>query len=212
MIEKRQLFPIRLSPSETLEVWAPGITAALDAARMALPYLRQQAGTSGGALARGDEGLTYILTCLLCGATNLSDPGKSQLVALQEHQMEAYGFTSQAFQSALSVSRQMQDETRYVWVVPQAFADLLHLPQRCFMRAIRRPPKEQQAVPTTQLRPSGVVRALEYKRPIDGVVTQMVSVEDEDEHTWYGFPCGEESTSVRLAWPRSEWRLADWLE
>jgi hypothetical protein len=201
-------FPMRMSPGETLDVRAPDIVAALDAACEALPYLRQEADTRGGVPVTDGNGPLYTLTCLLCGVTDLSDPEQNPLVALQEHQMQAYGFTPLAFQSALSVSRQMRDETRYVWVLPQAVADHLHLPQRCFMRATRRPPLEQQTAPMTLQHSPGVMRVLAFRHSVDGVVTQTISLEREDEHAWYGWPYGEEATSKCLVWPRSEWQLA----
>ena len=126
--------------------------------------------------------------------------------------MAAYGLTPLAFQSALSVSRQMQDETRYVWVLPQIVATHLRLPQRCFMQATRRPAMEQQAAPMPQVTLPEAVRALEFRHSSDGMVTQTIALESQDEWAWYGRQLGEDGASTRLVWPRSEWRLADWLE
>jgi hypothetical protein len=214
---RNHTFPLVMSPGQRLAVIAPDAGVAIAVAREALTYLQGSNCDAAMATAhafvkqQADEagGYPYVLTCLLCGLVHPQCPGKSDLVAMQEHHMEVHGFKAGDFELALRVNR-FDDSAHYIWALAPALANLLGLPQLCYLRAVKLPSASVQPEIGPKVM-DGPYTTLVYTSPFDGSSTlQAVLVAKQDTYAWYGWPRGqEEGQGDLLVWPKGEWKLAE---
>jgi len=226
---------VMLAPDCQLEVLAPDSVTAITLARDALPFLRGASENESAPIPgvfqeqEGDE--AYTLTCLLCGVINPLLPGKTALVAMQEHQMEEHDLPAEAFLSATRISLVPEEgqakEERFVYALSPDLAAALHLPQASYLRATR-PHKDEQDLETPEST-DGVI-SLVYKHAGCGPVeVQRVCLVGEDMHAWYGYSHGKPVVVKGVSmlplltrsscfvphigepfvWPRDEWELFD---
>lgn len=210
MTEQQQHFPIRLSPGETLDVHAPDITTALDAARVAYLSLLRAGRGDAEPLVWDLGGSGYVLKCLYCALQNPERPERSLLVAMQEHQAEEHGLAFEVLNSSISVAREVPDRpgvTVYIWTLSEEVKDRLALPQRCYVQATRYSP---QALEWQGVIDRASVLSLVYAQPFVGSAGQVgVVLERQDDLAWYGHPINGGRGPAPLVWPKGEWRLAD---
>lgn len=209
---------VMLAPGCQLKVVTSESSIAIALARDALPFL--QATVDGPEHALGaspGQGEDYTLTCLLCGAINPTRPGRSALVAMQEHQMEEHDLPAEAFQSAACislVSMNGEEEERLVYAFPPALTALFGLPHSSYLRAVKWH-KQQQVIELQQSSTLGL-RTLAFQQTSDPMPElQAVYIVKEDEHAWYGYPheALEDSYAWEpLVWPKGEWELVDSVE
>ncbi len=120
---RNSIHTLVMAPGQRLEISASEVGTAIGVAREALKYLQ---GTSYHlAIAAADSleqeqvddeawGGHYVLTCLLCGLAHPKCPGKSDLVAMQEHHMEVHGFKAEDLRLALRV-KMPGDREHFIW-------------------------------------------------------------------------------------------------
>src|SRR2546429_6573273 len=136
-----------MSPGQRLEVSAPDVGTAIAVAREALKYLQGTSYHLAIAAAESLEqeqvdddeawGRHYALTCLLCGLTHPQSPGKSDLVAMQEHHMEVHGFKAEDLRLALRVNLP-GDREHFIWALAPAQANMHGLKQLCYLWAVKK--------------------------------------------------------------------------
>ncbi len=205
MPNRNTTFHLVLAPDCQLTAVAPDVETAITLARDALPFLRAASQPGSLVVSSSEEDGEYTLTCLLCEAVNPSRPGKTALVAMQEHQIEEHDLPAEAFQSAVRISITSEEEERYVWALPPALASLLGLAQASYLRATKRRKKDQAAehLPSTP-----EVIGLVFKAHDVPPVVQTIHLVGQDAHAWYGYP----SKALRLGdppmWPKAEWKIA----
>ncbi len=194
-----------LAPDCQFTAVAPDVETAITLARDALPFLPTASLPYRPATFSSGEDDGYTLTCLLCGAVNPSRPGRTALVAMQEHQIEEHVLPAEAFQSAVRISNTSLEEERYVWALPPALASLLGFPQASYLRATKRRKKDQAAeyLPSTP-----EVIGLVFKARGVPPVVQTIYLVRQDEHAWYGYPSEAFGSGDPLVWPKGEWELA----
>ena len=127
---RNSTYTLVMAPGQRLEVSAPDVGTAIAVAREALKYLQ---GTSYHLAIAAAESLEqeqvddeawgghYVLTCLLCGLAHPQSPGKSDLVAMQEHHMEVHGFKAEDLRLALRVNLP-GDREHFIWALAPAQA------------------------------------------------------------------------------------------
>lgn len=201
---KRPTFHLMLAPNCQVAVEATDVNTALTVARDARPFLEYASAT----LSVPDPGETeFTLTCLLCQAVDQERDGRSQLVAMQEHQMEAHGLTPEHFRASVRVFCGNDGEGCFVWAVPPALAKELHLPHLSYLRAIR---GRMRPASTHNASPDESPVTLVFRHPFDASETrQEVLLIDEDALAWYGYLRDRASTDEVLVWPKGEWKRAE---
>jgi hypothetical protein len=206
-----------MSPEHRLEVVAPDVASAIAVAREALGYLQGRnfdaaiAATLSFQEGQVDEawGGRYVLTCLFCGLLHPTCAGKSDLVAMQEHHMEAHGFQSEDFSVALRVNRH-GDFTHFIWALPPAMANVLGLTQMCYLRAVKLPSASSQSEIGPKVTDGPYVVLVHSSSDSSAPVLQELLVTTQDAHAWYGWPHSErEGEGEPLVWPKGEWKSAD---
>jgi hypothetical protein len=200
---KRPTFHLMLAPNCQVAVEAADVNTALTVARDARPFLEHASATLSVPEPSSDGETKHTLTCLLCQAVDPEREGRSQLVAMQEHQMEMHGLTSEHFRASVRVFCGNNGEGCYVWAVPPALAKELYLPHLSYLRAIRR-----------RMRPASVADessvTLVFRHPFDASeMRQEVLLIDEDALAWYGYLRDRASTEEVLMWPKGEWKRAE---
>jgi hypothetical protein len=206
-----------MSPGQRLEVSAsPDVGTAIVVAREALKYLQ---GTSYHLAIAAAESLEqeqvddeawsghYVLTCLLCGLAHPQSPGKSDLVAMQEHHMEVHGFKAEDLRLALRVNLS-DDKEYFIWALAPAQANALGLKQLCYLRAVKK--SVLSIKPAAQPQDTAPrYTTLVQKSSFDGTPRlQEVLVTGQDEHAWYGYHRGDAREEEPPVWPRGEWELS----
>jgi len=205
MPNRNTTFHLVLAPDCRLTAVAPNVETAITLARDALPFLRAASQPRSLVVSSSEEDGEYTLICLLCEAVNPSRPGKTALVAMQEHQIEEHDLPAEAFQSAVRISITSEEEERYVWALPPALASLLGLAQASYLRATKRRKKDQAAehLPSTP-----EVIGLVFKAHDVPPVVQTIHLVGQDVHAWYGYPSEAFGSGNPLVWPKGEWELA----
>lgn len=205
MLNRNKPFYLMLAPECQLEALAPDVETAITLARDALPFLHQPSRSGSAAISSNEEDGAYTLTCLLCGTVNPQRPGKTALVAMQEHQMEEHDLPAEAFQSAVRISMVSSEAEIFVWAFPMGVTSLLGLPQASYLSVTKRR-KIQTTEPPL---PGTSVIGLVFKSRDMPPVLQTIRFVDQDAHAWYGFPIDAPRSGNPLVWPRGIWESVD---
>jgi hypothetical protein len=193
-------FHLMMTPTSCLEVRAVNMSAALAVARDALPFLQAR---EAAPIVAGEDG--YELSCLVCGLVNPEQYGRSPLVALQEHQMEAHGLGPDDFSQSVRIAHLTEERTCYVWALPSERAAALQLSQLSYMHAAQGKPRGESA-PSRGTQEANIT--LVFKQGGDMAASvQSLCLMNEDALAWYGYPQGGSCSGELCAWPKGEWRL-----
>jgi hypothetical protein len=214
---RNRTYTLVMAPGQHLDVLSPDVAAAIAVAREALVYLQGSAydAAMAATLSFQEEQVDeawcgrYVLTCLFCGLVHPTGSGTSDLVAMQEHHMEAHGFQAEDFSVALRVNRS-GDSTHFIWALPPAMANVLGLTQVCYLRAVKLTEGSSQSENGPKVVGGSYIWLVHRPSESSALTLQEVRVTTQDGHAWYGWPRGKsEQGGEPLVWPKGEWESAD---